>query len=46
MGQFKKYVTHIEGKGLTKKMTKCDIGGTRPKSDVTPSKTYCVKNAL
>ena len=24
---FKKYVTHLEGRGLSKKITKCDIGG-------------------
>ena len=27
MGPFKKYVARLEGRGLAKKVTMCDIGG-------------------
>ena len=40
LGSVKKYVTRLGGRGLAKKMTKCDIGGrgSKPRSDVLPQK--------
>ena len=45
---FKKYVTHLGVKGLTKMIPKCDIGGkgSKAKSDVTSLKKYCLRNLI
>ena len=54
LGPIKEYVTCLGRRGLEEKMTRCNIGGegqhrgeeSKPKSDVTPAKIYCIKNCI
>ena len=48
MGPFTKYVNHLVGGRLIKKISKCDIGGRgyESKSRVTPSIKYCLNNPI
>ena len=49
MGPFKINITRLGGRGLTKNMTKCDVGGeglTESKSHVTTSKKIGPSNRI